>query len=92
MDALGDLDLDLDPIITKNNRFPAFTCTYLYVNYLIDRLKTMACRAQTDRQKDRQTNRLTDILSKTLVFESNEITQRATAFENFIQFSNVSVA
>ena len=81
---MGDLDLDLDAIIIKNNRLPGFTCTYLPVKYLSDKLKTTAARAHTDRQTDRQTNRLTDILPKTIVFESNEITQRATPFENFI--------
>ena len=57
------------------------------VKYLSKILKIAGCREGTDKrtnaQMHKQTNRLTNILSKTNVFESNEITHRATPFENF---------
>jgi len=43
-DIIMDLDLDLGPILTKNNRCPVFTCTYPCVKYLIDTLKIVVCR------------------------------------------------
>ena len=77
-DLFRDLDLDLDPIFTKNNRLPGLTCAYLCNKYLRDILKIVDARVYTDKQTAELKNRLTDILSKNEVFESNEITQRVT--------------
>ena len=55
----------------------------MHVKYLGDTLKTVAARGltnkQTNRQTDKQNNQHT---SENRVFESNEITQRVTTFEN----------
>ena len=53
----GDLDLDLDLILTKNNRLPAFTLTYQWVKYLSDILQIVDARVLTDKQTDRQTDK-----------------------------------
>ena len=77
-------------MLTTNIQVLSITFVYMYVKYLVDPMETVASRAltdkQTNRQTDKQTNRhtniLTNILPKTIVFESNEITQRVTTFEN----------
>ena len=57
------------------------------MKYLGDALKTVAARGLTNKQTNKQTNRQTDKqnnqhTSENRVFESNEITQRVTTFEN----------
>ena len=64
-----DLDLDLDPILTKINRLLGLICTNIRAKYLSDSFKIVASRAvtnkQTNKQTDIQTNRQTNILPKT---------------------------
>ena len=60
LDLFGDLDLDLDPISTKIKSLQGIICTYLYVKYLSDTLKTVTARVSTDRRTDRQTDKQTD--------------------------------
>ena len=59
-DLFGDLDLVLDPILTKNIRVLSISFVYMYVKYLFDPMETVTSRALTDKQTNRQTDKQTD--------------------------------
>ena len=72
-DLCCDPDLDLDPILPKNNRPLGFTLTNIHLKHLGDTLKTVTARGLTNKQTNRQTDKQNNQHTfENRVFESNK--------------------